>query len=355
MTDSQRWLVLCLVLLAGVLFYLLEPILFPFLVATLLAYMGDPAADRLEARGMSRTLSVVLVFIAFTLLFGLLLLWLVPMLGHQINALVERLPRIIDWLQNQALPRLEVMLGVDVSAFDLQHLRELVRANWREGSDLLGQLLSKATRSSLVFIGWFANLMLIPVVTFYLLRDWDVMLDRINQLLPRNLEGRVSRWARECDEVLGAFVKGQLLVMICLGAVYASGLALIGIDLALLLGLLAGAASIVPYMGFVVGISASLVAAFVQFQDLLHPGLVVMVFIVGQALEGMLLTPWLVGDRIGLHPVAVIFAIMAGGQLFGFTGVLLALPAAAVVMVFLRHLHEGYKGSQLYNAECERR
>lgn len=348
MTDSQRWLILFLALLAAGLIYLLEPILFPFLFATLLAYIGDPAADRLQARGLSRTLAVVVVFLAFTLVCVLLLLWLVPMLGQQINALINRLPTFFDWVQNQGLPHLEALLGVDTSAFDLAQLRELIQSHWREGGDILGQVLAQATRSGMAFVGWMINLVLIPVVTFYLLRDWDLMVARIKRLLPRNLEVRVSRWTRECDEVLGAFIKGQLLVMVALGAFYSTGLALIGIDLALLLGVLAGVVNIVPYMGFIVGIAASSVAAFVQYQDLLHLALVALVFGIGQLLEGMVLTPWLVGDRIGLHPVAVIFAIMAGGQLFGFTGVLLALPVAAVIMVLLRHLHQGYKESHFY-------
>ena len=195
---------------------------------------------------------------------------------------------------------------------------------------------------------WVANLILVPVVTFYLLRDWDVMMAKVNRLLPRNIEPKVSLWASECDEVLGAFMKGQLLVMFALGVIYAIGLWLVGLDLALLVGMIAGLASIVPYMGFIIGIVVAGVAAFIQFQDPVVLAYVGAVFMVGQMLEGMLLTPLLVGDRIGLHPVAVIFAIMAGGQLFGFVGILLALPVAAVIMVLLRHLHERYKSSSLY-------
>jgi predicted PurR-regulated permease PerM len=176
------------------------------------------------------------------------------------------------------------------------------------------------------------------------------MMARLRELLPRPLEPTISAFARESDEVLAAFLRGQLSVMIALGAVYTAGLMLVGLDLAVLIGLLAGLVSFVPYLGIIVGGGAALIAAAVQFQDWFHPAMVLLVFVVGQALEGFVLTPWLVGDRVGLHPVAVIFAILAGGQLFGFLGVLLALPVAAVLMVALRHAHGRYLASALYGA-----
>ena len=182
-----------------------------------------------------------------------------------------------------------------------------------------------------------ANLFLVPVVTFYLLRDWDILVAKVSDLLPRHYIFTIKKLARECHTVLGAFIQGQLLVMMSLGTIYSIGLTLIGLKLGLVIGMLAGLASIVPYMGLVVGMAAALVAGIFQFGDLLHIFLILVVFGVGQALEGMVLTPLLVGDRIGLHPVAVIFAVMAGGQLFGFVGILIALAVAAVTMVLLRH------------------
>ncbi|RDE22746.1 AI-2E family transporter [Motiliproteus coralliicola] len=350
MTDSQRWLVLTLVLLCAGLFYLLEPILFPFLSGMLLAYMGDPLADRLEQKGLSRTLSVVIVFTGLSLLLVVSMLLLLPKLGQQIDNLVSQVPLFFDWIKQTLIPWLERVTGMPAPKLELDRLRQVLMQHWQTGGDLATQLLGQATRSGLAFVGWLVNLTLIPVVAFYLLRDWDAMVERIRLMLPRNIEPHVSRWASECDEVLGAFMKGQLLVMLCLGAFYALGLALVGLKLALILGLLAGLASIVPYMGFIVGIGASLIAAMLQFNELYYLALVGLVFGAGQLLEGMFLTPVLVGDKIGLHPVAVIFAIMAGGQLFGFTGVLLALPVAAVIMVLLRHLHAGYLDSDLYQA-----
>jgi predicted PurR-regulated permease PerM len=200
----------------------------------------------------------------------------------------------------------------------------------------------------MVLLAWVANLVLLPVLIFYLLRDWDLLIERVRELLPRAVEPTISRLARQADEVLGAFLRGQLSVMIALGAIYSAGLMMVGIDLGLLIGMVAGLISFIPYLGAIVGVGAGVVAALVQYGDLWHVLLVLVVFGVGQTVESFLLTPWLVGDKIGLHPVAVIFAIMAGGQLFGFLGVLLALPVAAVAMVGLRYLHERYTTSALY-------
>jgi len=351
MNESQRWFLLITFIIACVLVYLLAPILSPFLVGALLAYLTDPVADRLEAKGLSRTQAVVLVFVILTLLLVLAVLLLLPQLSDQIQTMVRQIPIVIEVLHSRLLPWIEQNTGLVVSSPDLESVRQLFAQYWQQTGSVAAKLMGGITRSGLALAGLIANLVLIPVVTFYLLRDWDVMMANIQHLLPRNLEPKVTLWARECDEVLGAFVKGQLLVMLALGVVYAVGLSIVGLDLALLIGMLAGLASIVPYMGFIVGILAAAIAAYVQFQEPSVLAWVGLVFAIGQMLEGMVLTPLLVGDRIGLHPVAVIFAIMAGGQLFGFVGVLLALPVAAVIMVLLRHLHDGYKRSRLYSTD----
>lgn len=351
MTESQRWFFLIVALVFAGLVYLLAPILSPFLVGALLAYLADPVADRLEKAGLGRTSSVIIVFIAMTAIVAVMFLLFIPKLGHQIQVLLERIPQAIQLFDEQVFPWILTTFSLEPAAFDFANVKNVLVGDLQKTSDIMAQLLGGLTRSGLAVVAWIANLVLIPVVTFYLLRDWDVMMDKVKYLLPRNVEPKVSLWASECDEVLGAFMKGQLLVMLALGTVYAIGLWIVGLDLALLVGMIAGLASIVPYMGFIIGIAVAGVAAFMQFQDPIVLAYVGVVFIIGQMLEGMLLTPLLVGDRIGLHPVAVIFAIMAGGQLFGFVGVLLALPVAAVIMVLLRHLHEGYKSSSLYASE----
>ncbi len=349
MSDSQRWFFLIFTLVVGFLLYLLQPILSPFIVAALLAYVTDPLADRLEARGLSRTLSVVVVFLVMASVLLLLVVWLLPKLGSQLQVMVKMVPDVLNMVENVWFPWVEANIGISLAGFDLQSLKSLISGHWQQTGSLVKTLFSSVGQSGLAVAAWLANLALIPVVMFYLLRDWDVMMDKIGVLLPRNVEKKVTLWAQECDEVLGAFIKGQLLVMMSLGIIYSLGLWAVGLDLALLVGMLAGLASIVPYMGFIVGIVAAGVAAMLQFNDLMILAWVGLVFGVGQALEGMVLTPLLVGDRIGLHPVAVIFAIMAGGQLFGFVGILIALPVAAVIMVLLRHLHQGYKSSKLYD------
>jgi predicted PurR-regulated permease PerM len=349
MTDTRRWFWIGGVLLLCLFIYILHPILSPFLVALLLAYMGDPLADRLEKLGLSRTLSVVAVFALFTLILMALLLVLVPMLAKQLYRLYELAPQILDWLQHTALPWTQAKLGLADGFWKFDKIKAAISEHMGQTGDIVSVILSQATASSLALIGWLTNLVLIPVVCFYLLRDWDVMMAKIQSLLPRHREERIVKLAGECHEVLGAFIRGQLLVMLALGVIYAAGLMLVGLELGLLIGLIAGLAAIVPYMGFVIGIGAAITAGLFQFGGDLYPMLgIVAVFMVGQALEGMVLTPLLVGDRIGLHPVAVIFAILAGGELFGFTGILLALPVAAVIMVLVRHMHDLYKESDIY-------
>lgn len=354
MIDMRRWIGLGAALLIAVLLYLLHNILSPFLVGILLAYLADPLVDRLERAGLSRTWGVVVVFSLFTLVFMALLLVLIPMLAKQLVRLYELAPQMLDWLQHVALPWVQSRLGLADGFWKFDKIKAAIGAHMGQTTDIVGVLLSQATASSLALIGWLANLVLIPVVGFYLLRDWDLMMAKLRSLLPRQREEQVVGLAGECHEVLGAFVRGQLLVMLALGVIYSSGLMLVGLELGLLIGMLAGLAAIVPYMGFIIGIGAALVAGLFQFSGDLYPMLgIVAVFMVGQALEGMVLTPLLVGDRIGLHPVAVIFAILAGGELFGFTGVLLALPVAAVIMVLLRHVHDLYKESDMYAGEID--
>jgi predicted PurR-regulated permease PerM len=347
--QTNRWLWLAALLFVGWLIYQLSPILSPFLVGILLAYLGDPLVDRLERLKLSRTWGVIVVFMLFLTLCLLLLLVLVPMLGKQLMHLYQLAPMALDWLQVTALPWVQLQFGLDDDFWHFEQLKGAFSANLGGTKDVVAVILSQATASSIALLVWLANMFLVPVVSFYLLRDWDSIMIKLRGLLPRRREATVMALMRECHEVIGAFLRGQLLVMLALAVVYSAGLMLIGVDLGLLIGVLAGLASIVPYMGFVVGIGAAIVAVLFQFGLDPYPLLgVAAVFTVGQMLEGMLLTPLLVGDRIGLHPVAVIFAVLAGGQLFGFTGVLLALPVAAVIMVLLRHVHDLYKLSDLY-------
>jgi len=348
MSEAEKLLWLLALLALGWLLYLLAPVFSPFVVGALLAYLGDPAADRLEALGLSRTLSVTMVFLVMLVLgFGLLLV-LVPLLEHQLLLLFHQLPAAIDWLQQRLIPYLLKLTGLDRDWLDLDLVRQSLSEHWRQVGGAVGKLLVQVSTSGQAIIGWLAYLVLVPVVTFYLLRDWDRMVASLRDLLPRRYEAIVVRLARECHAVLAEFLRGQLTVMLALGVIYSIGLALVGIDLALLIGMLSGLVSFVPYLGVIVGVVVAGIAALMQYHDLAHLGLVALVYGIGQGIEGWVLAPMLVGERIGLHPVAVIFAVLAGGQLFGFFGVLAALPVAAVIVVLLRHFRKVYLDSQLY-------
>ena len=348
-SDSKKIFYLSCLIVSGYLIYLLAPVLTPFVVSALLAYLADPIVDRLEEKNLSRTLSVVIVFTLMFLVIGILLLIVVPILEQQLVSLIKRLPEIIDWVELTVVPYLASSLGVDQSYFSLEQLRESIAQHWREVGGIASKLFTQITESGQAIVAIFANIILIPVVTFYLLRDWDLLVERVHELIPRNFEPTVTKLAQECDSVLGEFLHGQLLLMLAQGIFYSVGLWLIGLEFSLLIGMLAGLVSFVPYLGVIVGIVVASIAAFLQFHDVIHIIYVFIVFGIGQVLEGMVLSPLLVGDRIGLHPVAVIFAVMAGGQLFGFVGVLLALPIAAIVVILLRHAHERYISSSYYS------
>ncbi|SHF14228.1 Predicted PurR-regulated permease PerM [Modicisalibacter ilicicola DSM 19980] len=348
MSRTHIWSLLVLAAMVWLL-VLLEPILMPFFISMILAYLGDPLTDWLEAKGLARRWAVSLVFLVLTLVLTIAILVLVPLLGRQFGQLIEALPEVFTWVQATLLPWVQSLTGVDLST-DFDQLRQTLMANWKETGTFAAAFLTQVSRSGLALVLWIANLALIPVVTFYLLLDWDHLKGRLRDLLPRAYEPTITRLARQCDEVLAAFLRGQLLVMLSLGIIYAVGLTVIDIKFGVLIGLMAGLASIVPYLGVIVGLVVAALVAFFQYGDLLHLVGVGVVFAIGQMLEGMVLQPLLLGDKIGLHPVAVIFAVLAGGQLFGFTGVLLALPVAAVVMVLLRYLHDRYKNSSLYDA-----
>ena len=325
----------------------LQPILTPFLIALLLAYLGDPLADRLERR-MPRTAAVSLVFIGLTLVLGLLVLIIVPQVAQQVVQMSTKWPLAVEWVQNNLLPRFTELTGMSVN---LDTLKAALAGHWAQAGAVTADVAGWLFGSGMSAVVWLANLVVIPVVTFYLLRDWDGLMAWVRDFLPRNVEPTVSQLAREADEVLGSFLRGQLTVMLALGTIYTLGLWLAGLEQALLFGMLAGIVSFVPYLGVIVGGLGAGLAMLIQTQELMSVLPVLAVFAVGQVLEGYVLTPKIVGERVGLHPVTVIFAIMAGGQLFGFTGVLLALPVAAVLAVLIRHVHARYRSSSLYGPQ----
>ena len=333
-----NWLIA--ILLCGWLFYLLAPVLTPFIAAGLLAYMGDPLADRLQKLKLPRTLAVVVVFLTTFLLIGLLVLLVGPLIKTQVSALFAALPDIAHKVEQVWLPTMLDWLNVEPGD-DIGIGAFLGRYSDMAGS-WSAKILLGVGKSGGVLMAAVLSLFLIPILTFYMLRDWDTFMAHLSALIPDRQREMVLELARETDSVLGAFFRGQVLVMLALACIYTLGLSLVGLKFAIAIGVVAGLVSFVPYLGFVFGIGlAGLTVAF-EPNPIWNLVGVVATFTIAQVIEGSFLTPKLVGDRIGLHPVIVIFAVAAGGQLFGFFGILLALPAAAVLSVLIRFAYHRY-------------
>lgn len=333
-----NWLIA--IVLAGWVLYLLAPVLTPFVAAGLLAYIGDPLADRLQKYKIPRTLAVVIVFLSTFLMLALLILLVGPLIKTQISALFQALPDIARQVEQVWLPTVLGWLNVEPGA-DIG-----IGAFLASYSDMFGswsgKILMGVGKSGGVLAAAVLSLFLIPILTFYMLRDWDSFMSHLGALIPDSQRETVFALARETDEVLGAFLRGQILVMLALAAIYSLGLTLVGLKFAIAIGVVAGLVSFVPYLGFVFGIGLAGLTVMLEPNPLLNLAGVVATFTIAQLIEGSILTPKLVGDRIGLHPVIVIFAVSAGGQLFGFFGILLALPAAAVLSVLIRFAYHRY-------------
>lgn len=341
------WLVLACV--AGGLIYLLSPILTPFLLAAVIAYICNPMVSYMADRKIPRTVGAVLVMLLLLGVFAALILIMVPLFEKEANRLLDKMPAYLDMLKNHVIPWLESRLDISLQP-DMNVLREALSEHWKSAGGVAAKMLPSLTSGGMAVVEFVVNLLLVPVVLFYLLRDWDMLIKLIDEMIPRYWHDQISQLARETDRILAEFLRGQLSVILLMSICYITGLWLAGLEFALPIGLVAGILVFVPYLGMIVGLMLATFAAMMQFQDWSGVITVWAVFGIGQMLEGMLITPWLVGDRIGLHPVVVIFALMAFGQLFGFFGILLALPVSAVMLVWLRHFRQRYLGSDLYNS-----
>jgi len=340
MDTGRRLNWLIAIALVGGLFYLLAPVLTPFVAAALLAYVGDPLADRLQKLKMPRTLAVVTVFLITFVVVALLVLLVGPLIGAQVSALFDALPEIAHRVEQVWLPTTMGWLNIDAGA-DVGFGPFLDKYGEMFGS-WSGKALLSVSKSGGALAAAVLSLFLIPIITFYLLRDWDMIIAHLGALIPDSQRETVVELARESDEVLGAFLRGQVLVMLGLAIIYSLGLTLVGVEYAIAIGVVAGLVSFVPYLGFVFGIVLAGLTVALEPNPLWNLVGVIATFSVGQLIEGSFLTPKLVGDRIGLHPVIIIFAVAAGGQLFGFFGILLALPAAAVLSVVVRFAFHRY-------------
>lgn len=330
--------------------WLLGPVLTPFAVAAVLAYALTPLVDRLDrlCRGrVPRVLAVAVVELVFVVVVLAVALLIVPILFKEAPLMREQLPLLLDGLASWLKPLL-AQLGVKVSldpvsikAFVLKYLNANVE-------DALASLVSSVKLGGSFAMALLGNLVLIPVALFYLLMDWDRFIAQLAALVPTRLRPGFDSFVEEADEVLGQYLRGQLLVMLIMAVFYAVGLSLFGLDLGLPIGLFTGLAMFVPYLGFGVGLVLAALAGLLQFASIKALVMVAVVYGLGQFVESLFLTPRLVGERIGLHPLAVIFALLAFGQVFGFVGVLVALPASAVLLVAIRRVRISYLASPLY-------
>jgi predicted PurR-regulated permease PerM len=348
--DSRLWGWLAIALVLGGLVYVLSPILAPFLAGAILAYILDPLVERITRFGVRRVLAVVLVLFLVLLVFVALLLVVLPLFYKEARLLAEKLPGLLQWINQVAVPWLAQHFGIQVQ-LDQETLRKLASDLLESNEELVSRLFGSLRVGGLALLGIAINLILIPVVLFYLLRDWNPLLQRVDSLIPRHLHQRAVTIAREVDAVLAEFLRGQVLVMLVMTVFYVSGLWLARLEFALPIGLVTGLLVFIPYIGSITGFLLATATALLQFDSFSGVAWVWLVFFIGQALEGMVVTPLLVGERIGLHPVAVIFALLAFGQLFGFFGILLALPASAALLVALRHLRGAYLAGPLYGGQ----
>lgn len=345
---AMAWVTIAI--LAGGALWLLGPVLTPFIVAAVLAYALTPLVNRIDGwfgGRVPRVLAVVLVEVLFLLTALSLLLLIVPILAKEAPLLREQVPMLAErfyaWL-SPWLAQLGFKVTLDVTSVKTFVLKYL-SANFE---DAFGSLLSSLKLGGSVALALIGNAVLIPVALFYLLMDWDRLVARMAGMVPIRLRSGIYSFASESDAVLGQYLRGQLLVMVIMAVFYSVGLALFGLDLALPIGAFTGLAMFVPYLGFGIGLILAVLAGFLQFLSVKALVMVAVVYGLGQLIESLVLTPRLVGERIGLHPLAVIFSLLAFGQLFGFVGVLVALPASAVLLVAMRRLQAGYLASKLY-------
>ncbi len=352
MTPNQQQFVAwsAIIALAGLLLWVLSPVLMPFVVAAVLAYVLSPLVKgllRISAGALPVLLAVGVVELLFLVLALAILLLVVPILAKELPLMREQLPGLLLKAQAVLAPWLKE-LGIEM-ALDPASLKAFIIKYFNTSvEDSLDGWLTSLRIGGSVALAVVGNVVLIPVALFYLLADWDRFVAQVVGLVPQRMRPGFDGFVAEVDEVLGQYLRGQLTVMVILAVFYTAGLALFGLDLALPIGVFSGLAVVIPYLGFGVGLVLALLAGLLQFAAWKAALMVAVVFGLGQVLEGFVLTPRLVGERIGLHPLAVIFALLAFGQVFGFVGVLVALPASAILLVCLRRARQRYLTSHLF-------
>ena len=348
-TKSNRnliiWLALFVLFAAAV--YTLRSVLMPFVAGIIIGYLLDPWASKFEKWGLNRTLATILTMVLVVLIIIPALVALVSIADSQLGHFLEVMPQYLASFGKKAEPII-ISLQEKFPALETDKLRETLRGNMSNGLKMLGTLLRRLVSGGFALVNILSLLLITPVVAFYMLRDWDAFVSKVDGLLPKHYKKSIETQAKEIDGILSSFIRGQLSVCVLLGTFYAVGLYAVGLDLGVLVGFIAGVISFIPYVGTIFGFVVSMAIAFAQFDNFMPIAEVLGVFLVGQFIEGNFLTPKLVGESVGLHPVWVMFALLAGGSLLGFLGLMIAVPLAAIIGVLVKHGVENYKESSLY-------
>ena len=344
--QGRYWLIAALLFFVAL--WYLGSVLLPFLVGGAVAYFLDPVADRLERWGLSRALATLVISVAAFVLLVLIVLALIPVLMQQLTSLINAAPTLVSEFQAFLITRFpELSDNTSVMRTTLDQIAQAIQAR---GATLAQGLVS----SVFGVMGWLIFIVVVPVVAFYLLMDWDKLVARVDDLLPRDHAPVVRKLAQEIDRALAGFVRGQVSVCLTLGAYYAAGLMMAGLQFGLVIGAIAGAMTVIPYIGALVGGALAIGFAFYQFWgDWMAIGIVAAVFGFGQFMEGNVLTPRLVGKSVGLHPVWLMFALSLFGGLFGIAGMLVAVPISAAVGVLMRFAIGQYQDSLLYRGQSD--
>lgn len=339
------WLTLFVIFCISV--YVLRSVLLPFVTGIIIGYLLDPFASRIEKLGLNRTFSTFIVLILVVIIVVPSFILLFGVIDEQLGRFINVIPQYIASFLKKLEPFMNE-LHQRFPSMEPEKIREYMRNNMTNNLKIIGGVFRSIITSGFAIFNLISLLLITPVVTFYMLRDWDKFINKVDSLLPRGSKKSVREQARQIDRTLAGFIRGQLSVCLILGTYYSMGLYFVGLDLGVLVGFLAGIISFIPYVGSIVGFLLSLGIAFAQFDSLMPILQVVLVFAIGQFVEGNFLTPKLVGENVGLHPVWVMFALLAGGVLLGFLGLMIAVPVAAIIGVLLRHAIENYKKSSLY-------
>lgn len=339
------WLTLFVLFCLGV--YALKSVLLPFVAGIIIGYLLDPWADCFVRHGINRTLATVLVLLLVVIVMVPALIILFSIIDEQVGRFLNALPQYISTFIKKIEPFIQELQS-RIPSLEADKIKTYIRSNMANGLKFIGSVIRSVVSSSFAFFNLLSLLLITPVVAFYMLRDWDKFIAKVDSLLPRKSRESVREQAREIDRTLAGFIRGQLSVCLILGTYYSTGLYLVELELGVVVGFVAGIISFIPYIGSISGFVVSLAIAFAQFNSWTPILQVVAVFLSGQFIEGNFLTPKLVGDNVGLHPVWVMFALLAGGVLLGFLGLMIAVPVAAIIGVLVRHAIDNYKNSNLY-------